>query len=164
MAAKQIVLGVSETAFAPKQKVSRAEFASLITRALGIRGTNSPAFKDVDSAKWYASSIAAVYEAGIVTGRSKDSFAPEESITREEMASMIYKAYLFHTGQKAAGNRQSNFKDASMISTWAADAVAALQELGFVAGRGNQVFMPRETVNRAESAQIISLLLDEVNK
>ncbi|WP_086074337.1 GH32 C-terminal domain-containing protein [Paenibacillus camerounensis] len=160
MAAKQIVLGVSETAFAPKQKVSRAEFASLITRALGIRGTNAPAFKDVDSAKWYASSIAAVYEAGIVTGRSKDTFAPEDTLSREEMASMIYKAYLFHTGQNAAGNRQSSFKDAGTISVWAADAVADLQELGLVDGRGNQVFMPHETVNRAESAQIISLLLD----
>ncbi|WP_254772912.1 GH32 C-terminal domain-containing protein [Paenibacillus sp. NFR01] len=59
MAAKQIVLGVSETAFAPKQKVSRAELASLITRALGITGTNSTMFKDVAPVKWYASSIAA---------------------------------------------------------------------------------------------------------
>ncbi len=164
MAAKQIVLGVSETAFAPKQNVNRAEFASLITRALGITGTNLTTFKDVEPTKWYASSIAAAYEAGIVTGRSTDTFAPEETISREEMASMIYKAYLFHTGQKADVIHQSNFKDASTISEWATGAVAALQELGIVDGRGNQVYMPHEKVNRAESAQIISLLLDEVNK
>ncbi|EES73880.1 hypothetical protein POTG_01587 [Paenibacillus sp. oral taxon 786 str. D14] len=164
MAAKQIVLGVSETAFAPKQNVSRAEFASLIVRTLGITGTNSTTFKDVAPTKWYVSSIAAAYEAGIVTGRSNDTFAPEDTISREEMASMIYKAYLFHTGQKAAVNRQSNFKDAGTISGWASDAVAALQELGLVNGRGNQLFMPHETVNRAEGAQIISLLLDKVNK
>lgn len=161
MAAKQIVLGVSETAFAPRQKVSRAEFTSLITRALGITGKNSPAFKDVESTEWYASSIAAAYEAGIVTGRSTDTFAPEDTISRQEMAAMIYKAYLFHTGQKAPDSRQSNFKDAGTISSWAADAVGALQELGLVDGRGNQLFMPHETVNRAESAQIISRLLDE---
>nr|WP_254772911.1 S-layer homology domain-containing protein [Paenibacillus sp. NFR01] len=77
---------------------------------------------------------------------------------------MIYKAYLFQTGQKAALHRQSNFKDTGTISGWASDAVAALQELGVVDGRGNQLFMPHETVDRAESAQMISLLLDEVNK
>ncbi|WP_084146598.1 GH32 C-terminal domain-containing protein [Paenibacillus wynnii] len=164
MAAKQIVLGVSETAFAPKQEVSRAEFASLITRALGITATNLTAFKDVEPTKGYASSIAAAYEAGIVTGRSLDTFAPEETISREEMATMIYKAYLMHTGQNTAGNRLSNFKDAGTISGWAANAVAAIQELGLVSGRGNQLFMPHEHVNRAESAQIISLLLDKVNK
>ncbi|MBP2112821.1 GH32 C-terminal domain-containing protein [Paenibacillus silagei] len=164
MAAKQIVLGVSETAFAPRQKVSRAEFASLITRALGITGKNSTVFKDVEYTKWYASSVAAAYEAGIVTGRSTDTFAPEETISREEMASMINKAYLFHTGQNPVFGQRSNFKDAGTISAWAVDAVAALQELGLVTGRGNQLFMPHETVNRAESAQIISLLLDQANK
>lgn len=164
MAAKQIIMGVSETEFAPKQKVSRAEFASLITRALGITGTSLTAFKDVEPEHWYASSIAAAYEAGIVTGRSTDTFAPEETISREEMASMINKAYLFHTGQNPVFGQRSKFKDAGTISAWAVDAVAALQELGLVTGRGNQLFMPHETVNRAESAQIISLLLDKVNK
>ncbi|MFP4976883.1 GH32 C-terminal domain-containing protein [Paenibacillus sp. CN-4] len=165
MAAKQIVLGVSEAAFAPMQKVSRAEFASLITRTLDITGANFTICKDVAPTKWYASSIAAAYEAGIVTGRSTDTFSPEDTLSREEMASMIYKAYLFHTGQEDVVNRrQSNFKDDATISGWAADAVAALKELGLVKGRGNQLFMPHETVNRAESAQIISLLLDVLNK
>ncbi|WP_379161439.1 GH32 C-terminal domain-containing protein [Paenibacillus sp. sgz5001063] len=163
MAAKQIVLGVSETAFAPKQNVSRAEFASLITRALGIKTSQSVAFKDVDPTKGYDSSIAATFEAGIVTGRSINTFAPEESISREEMAAMVYKAYLFHTGQKAIPNRVSSFKDADTISGWAVDAVAAAQELGLTNGRGNQLFMPHDKVNRAESAQVIALLLDKVN-
>lgn len=108
--------------------------------------------------------IAAAYEAGIVNGRSTDIFAPEETISREEMAAMIYKAYQFHTGQNTAANRLSNFKDAGTISGWAANAVAAVQELGLISGRGNQLFMPHEHVNRAESAQVISLLLDKVNK
>ncbi|KWX70362.1 hypothetical protein AMQ84_29690 [Paenibacillus riograndensis] len=164
MAAKQIVLGVSDTAFAPKQNVTRAEFASLITRALGISATKSAVFQDVESTKWYAASIAAAYEAGVVTGRSTDTFAPEDTISREEMASMIYKAYLHQTGQNAAFNRQSDFKDAGTISGWAVNAVAAVQELGLISGRGNHLFMPQEQVNRAESAQVISLLLDKFNK
>ncbi|WP_310832690.1 GH32 C-terminal domain-containing protein [Paenibacillus pedocola] len=164
MAAKQIVLGVSETAFAPKQNVTRAEFAALITRAFGIEASNPVAFKDVDPTKGYAASIAAAYEAGIVTGRSIATFAPEETISREEMAVMIYKAYLFHTRQNAASEEMSNFKDAGTVSSWAANSIGAAQKLGLISGRGNQLFMPHEQVNRAESAQIISLLLDKVNK
>lgn len=164
MAARQMVSGISETAFAPKQNVSRAEFAALITRALSIKSANTAIFKDVDSAKWYASSITAAYENGIITGRSADTFAPEESVSREEMAAMIYKAYLFHTGRNAAVNRLSSFRDADHISSWAADAVAAAQELGLISGRGNQLFMPHEEVIRAESAQVISLLLERIEE
>jgi len=168
MAAKQIVLGVSETEFTPQQKVSRAEFASFIARALGLKASSSAAFKDVDPTKWYASSIAAAYETGIVTGRSVDTFAPEDSISREEMAIMIYKAYLLQTGQNPVANRLSNrvihFKDADTISGWAAGAVAAAQELGLISGRGNQLFMPHDKGTRAESAQVISLLLDRIEQ
>lgn len=163
MAAKQIVLGVSDTAFAPKQNVTRAEFVSLISRALGIKASTSTAFKDVDPTKWYASSIDAAFDAGIITGKTKDTFAPEETISREEMAAMIYKAYLFQTGQNAVAGRPSDFVDSGMISGWATGAVAAAQELGLISGRGKDLFMPHEKVNRAESAQIVSRLLEKIN-
>ena len=164
MAAKQIIRGVSDTAFAPKQNVTRAEFASIISRAMGITTSNTTAFKDVDPTKWYASSIAAAFEAGILTGKSKDTFAPEETLSREEMVVMILNAYQFHTGQKAVANLISNFKDANTISGWAVNAVAAAQELGFTNGRGNELFVPHGKVNRAEATQIVSLLLDKINK
>ncbi|MCL6605132.1 MAG: S-layer homology domain-containing protein [Paenibacillus sp.] len=80
------------------------------------------------------------------------------------MAVMILKAYRFQTGQKIIANGMNNFKDASFISRWAADAVSSAKELGLISGRGNELFMPHEKVNRAESAQIISLLIDKINK
>ncbi|WP_082865798.1 S-layer homology domain-containing protein [Paenibacillus crassostreae] len=164
MAAKQIVLGVSDTAFAPKQNVTRAEFVSIISRALGIKAANTTTFKDVDPTKWYASSIAAAFEAGIINGRSMDKFAPEETISREEMAVVILNIYQFQTGQKALAEGKNNFKDADAVSSWATDEVSAAQELGLTNGRGNELFMPQGKVNRAESAQIVSKLLDKINK
>jgi len=164
LTAKQIVTGVSETEYAPKQNVTRAEFASLIGRALKIESANSTAFKDVDPAKWYAASIAAAFEAGIATGRSKDTFAPEETLSREEMASMIFKAYRFRTGDSVTASGVSYFKDAGSVSAWAVQAVSSAQELGLVNGRGNGRFMPREKVTRAETAQILSLFIDKFDK
>jgi len=58
----------------------------------------------------------------------------------------------------------SDFRDAGIVSGRAKDAVSALQSLGLIHGRGNHLFMPHETVNRAESAQIISRLLEKINK
>ena len=102
MAAQQIVNGVSDKAFAPKQDVTRAEFTAMITRALGMQPAQSIPFRDTDPAKWYAPSIAAAFDAGIVTGRSNDTFAPNESLSREEMAIIIINAYRFKTGEDAA--------------------------------------------------------------
>ncbi|MNH84733.1 Levanase precursor [compost metagenome] len=164
MAAKQIILGVSEAAFAPNQNVNRAEFASFISRALGLKSSKPAAFKDVDPTKWYASSIAAAFEAGIINGTSVDTFAPEATLSREEMATMILKAYRFQTGQKAVADGAGNFKDIGTISSWAKDSVSALQGLGIIHGRSNQFFMPHEKVTRAESAQILSLLIETINK
>lgn len=164
MAAQQIVNGVSDKAFAPKQDVTRAEFTAMITRALGMQPAQSIPFRDTDPAKWYAPSIAAAFDAGIVTGRSNDTFAPNECLSREEMAIIIINAYRFKTGEDAAGSGMSDFRDAGIVSGRAKDAVSALQSLGLIHGRGNHLFMPHETVNRAESAQIISRLLEKINK
>ncbi|MNJ55938.1 Endoglucanase precursor [compost metagenome] len=164
MAAKQILFGISETEFAPKKNVTRAEFVTIITRALEIESSKPNVFKDVDPTKWYASYIAAAFEAGIVSGRTTDVFAPEETLSREEMAIMILKAYKFHTGQNAVADEMNNFRDADTISDWAKDAVSAAAKLGFIKGRGKELFMPHEKMNRAESAHIISLFLEEISK
>ncbi|AZK48875.1 S-layer homology domain-containing protein [Paenibacillus lentus] len=80
------------------------------------------------------------------------------------MAIMILKAYKFYTGQNAMANERGIFQDADTISDWAKDAVFAATEFGLTKGRGGQLFMPHEKLNRAESCQIISLLLHKVNK
>lgn len=164
LAARQIVAGVNEHQFAPKQPVTRAEFASLISRALRLESRKPGVFKDVDSAKGYAAPVAAAFEAGIVTGRSADTYAPEAPVSREEMAVMILKAYQFKTGQTAEAKGTNPFRDAGSISRWAVDAVSAAKELGLISGRGSSLFMPHETVNRAEGAQAISLLMGKINK
>lgn len=159
MAAKHIVSGVSETEFAPMQNVTRAEFAALIVRALGLEAAKGANFKDVDSSKWYAEAVAAAFEAGIVSGRSADTFAPNATITRQEMAIMIVNAYEVKAGKKITANSKSGFADSASISTWAQEAVNAAAELGFIRGRDNNLFAPLGQTNRAESAQVIFKLL-----
>ncbi|KAI7253143.1 hypothetical protein KC345_g11408, partial [Hortaea werneckii] len=159
MAAKHIIEGISSNEFNPQGGVTRAQFAAMITRALGLGAGSSSTFADVDSKAWYAEAVAAVNEAGIVFGRSTDVFAPNESITREEMAVMIVRAYEYKQGSKTSEAAAGSFSDYSRIHDWAKNAASTAEQAGLIKGRGNKQFVPQATMTRAESAQVISNLL-----
>lgn len=161
MAAKHVIAGVSDASFAPGRDVTRAQMAAFIVRALGLKASGSTAFTDVASNKWYAAEVAAAAEAGIISGRSAKLFAPEDVISREEMAVMIVRAHEYMTGSTVTASPLSNFVDASKISDWAQSYVNAAHELGYIQGRGNNQFAPAGTTTRAESAQVVSLLIKD---
>ncbi|WP_339246385.1 pullulanase [Paenibacillus sp. FSL F4-0243] len=162
LAAKQIVSGVTTTEFNPKSNVSRAEFTALLVRALGLNAEGPVQFTDIKSDAWYSSYVATASKLGIVSGRSKDTFAPNASITREEMAIMVIRALEVKSGKKiepAVG--VTTFADASSISKWADSYVKTAAGLGLLQGRENNQFAPKGWMTRAESAQIIYTLLSK---
>jgi pullulanase len=160
LAAKQIVSGISDTRFAPERNVTRAEFAILLVRALGIKAEGQTKFKDVMATEAYSAYIATANRLGIVNGRSETIFAPNATITREEMAVMIIKALEVKAGKAiSANNYSSAFADANSVSNWAAPFVNAASELGLVKGRANGKFAPKGVMTRAESAQVVYMLL-----
>jgi flagellar biosynthesis/type III secretory pathway protein FliH len=158
MAAKHIVVGVSESRFAPEQQVTRAEFTALIARALQLEVPGKSNFSDVEPSAWYAEAIAAAYEYGIVSGRSSNTFAPNSPITREEMAVMIMRAYERKIGKAYVSSSSAEFSDAKHISAWAKNSIQSAVELGFVQGRNDGFLEPNGQATRAETAQIISRL------
>lgn len=161
LAAKQIVSGVTTTEFNPKSNVSRAEFTTLLVRALGLNVEGSVQFTDIKSDAWYSSYVATASKLGIVSGRSKDTFAPNASITREEMAIMVIRALEVKSGKKiepAVG--VTTFADASSISKWADSYVKTAAGLGLLQGR-EQSICSKGWMTRAESAQIIYTLLSK---
>nr|WP_286672279.1 GH32 C-terminal domain-containing protein [Cohnella hashimotonis] len=159
MAARHILEGVSDTLFAPNQAVTRAEFAALVVRALGLKAEGTAKFSDVAAGSWYADEVAAASEAGIVTGRSDLAFAPDAIITREELAVMLVRAYAHAAGKKTDVTSGAEFADQAAVSAWAMEAVKAVKALGFINGRSNNQFVPKGTATRAESAQVIAKLL-----
>lgn len=160
MAAKHIVKGVNETLFAPNKSVTRAEFAALIARALGLKGSEHSPFKDVSSDAWYASHVAAAYEAKIIFGKTKTSFDPNTTITREEMAVMLVRAYDYLNETQNTEDRLITFNDSRNVSVWALQSVGKAQYLGLVKGRGNNMFDPKASLTRAEATQVIANLLE----
>ncbi|AEI40445.1 GH32 C-terminal domain-containing protein [Paenibacillus mucilaginosus] len=160
MAAKHILAGIHDTQFAPNQPVTRAEFTALIVRALGLGAQGAVTFTDVAPTSWYAGAVAAAGETGVVTGLSDTRFAPDATLTREEMAVMLVRAYEKQAkGAQADAAHAKGFADEESVSTWALDAVRKAQALELINGRGGGLFVPQDQVTRAESAQAIAKLI-----
>ncbi|RAP73188.1 alpha-amylase [Paenibacillus montanisoli] len=159
LTAKHVVSGAGSGLFEPSRSVTRAEFAALLVRALDLKAANPASFADVASDAWYAEAIAAAAEAGLVHGRSASLFAPNETITREEMAVMLMRAYEAKNGKTEGGHAELSFNDAAAISGWARDAVKGAVKLGFLNGKDGGVFDPQSSTTRAESAKVIYKLL-----
>ncbi|MFC5529059.1 pullulanase [Cohnella yongneupensis] len=163
LSAKHIINGVSDTRFAPDRTITRAEFAAMLVRALGVKteSTATP-FADVDSNKWYAAYVATANRLGLIKGRKEKSFAPEETISREEMAVMLVRALAVKNGKEVPmASEGAAFSDRTGISGWALQSVDTAAALGLVHGNGKGAFAPQGKLTRAESAQVVYQLLNQ---
>ncbi|NBD23746.1 S-layer homology domain-containing protein [Paenibacillus glycinis] len=158
LAAKQFVTGVTATTFAPNKPVTRAEFTAMLVHALGVKASGSSGFKDVPANAWYASDVAAAYEHKLIQGIGADTFAPNKTISREEMAVILANAFK-QLGVTASAAQASAFKDDAAISSWAADAVALAYANGLIQGDAAGLFKPKGSATRAEAAQMLVNLL-----
>ncbi|MCM3173459.1 alpha/beta hydrolase-fold protein [Paenibacillus sp. MER 99-2] len=161
MVAQHIVKGIDDTNFAPQSPVTRAEFAALLTRMLGLEETSTTPFADVSEDKWYASSVAAAYQAGIINGVSDVAFEPNRQITREQMAVMTYNALQkLYPDESGTGNHAlAGFTDGEDIQPWAQQQMSALVQLGLIKGNGKSI-KPQGAATRVEAVQVLLNLME----
>ncbi|WP_246608918.1 sugar-binding protein [Paenibacillus agaridevorans] len=155
LAARQIINGMSASTFAPGREITRAEFAALLVRAIGLAEVSGSTFADVKPDAWYAGVVGAAAKAGLINGQGNNRFAPTAAITREEMAVILKRALEWQRKQAIQASEAHSFADDAQISSWAREATKALAELGIMIGRSNNNFVPQAPVNRAEAAQAI---------
>ncbi|MGG4131166.1 S8 family serine peptidase [Paenibacillus illinoisensis] len=160
LAAKHVLTGKTETAFDPQGQTTRAEFAALIVRTLGLeaKGNELP-FGDVSKDAWYVDSVAAAYQAGLVQGVSSDTFAPTQTISRQEMAVLMMRAYEYQSQTNDTQSADAGYTDEANIASWAKEAVAKAAELGVMKGSTGGKFKPQDSATRAETAQTVHNLL-----
>lgn len=180
LAAKHIVTGKSASLFDPAGATTRAEFAALLARALGLPAAQSKSpFSDVRANDWHADEIAAAFEAGLVTGRSERQFAPDDRISREEMAALLVRAYGYATdgavggmnggaddflvkeedGNTAKGVATSLPTDLGQASAWALPYIDEAMRIGLMKGYPDGTFGPSLFTVRAETATAVYNLL-----
>jgi hypothetical protein len=167
MGSRLIINGVGNDLFNPNQDITRAEFAAIIVRGLGLELDKGTApFSDIKSSDWYAAAIQTAYSYGLITGFADGTFKPQEKITREQAMVMIAKAMKITELQSklAAGGTAemlTPFNDMASVSTWAKDSVLTCLQAGVVTGRSNVWIAPKENMTRAEVAAIVQRLLQK---
>ncbi|WP_418040362.1 endo-1,4-beta-xylanase [Paenibacillus xylanilyticus] len=157
MAARDIIKGISDESFAPAASITRADFITLLVRALELKGKdmNTAAFSDVQPTAYYAQAVAIAKELGIASGFEDNTFKPGSSISRQDMMVLTAKA-LKAAGKPSVGSGNlASYSDAASISNYAVDSVASLVESGIVNGKGGKI-APTELLTRAEAAVILS--------
>jgi hypothetical protein len=164
LASKLVVKGVTGSTFAPNSDITRAEFTALLVRSLGLTAIEGSAtFNDVKSSDWFAGAVGAAVKAKLVDGFNDNSFKPNATITREQMAVMVARA-ISAAGKKvdptaAASDALAKFKDKASISSWAKVAVAQSVEANIIFGVTDQTFVPSANASRAQAVVMLKRLL-----
>lgn len=163
LAARGIINGKSENIFQPDSTMTRAEFATIITRGLGLVQKGSCVFSDVYENDWYCSFVNTAYSYGIIKGISEREFNPGGTITREQAAVMVTRAAelcgkdteisTFH-----ARNILAQFPDYVKASEWASSSLAFCYENGILSDTASDI-NPGQHVTRAEIADMLCNML-----
>ncbi|WP_053955268.1 S-layer homology domain-containing protein [Inediibacterium massiliense] len=163
MAQKGIISGRSEDVFDPSASITRAEFATLITKMLGLNIENEKvSFTDIEDTAWYTPYVKTAYKNGFVRGRSETIFDPNGKITREEMTTIIGKVLIQKGKEKANINELERFNDKTNIASWANEKVALCVKESMIRGMPDGTFMPKQNANRAQAAVMLNQLYHNI--
>jgi hypothetical protein len=154
--------GTSDTEFSPNQAISRKELATVLGKLANVKVNSfqNSSFRDVPSDASYAPYLEWAYKKGILHSIGNKSMAPEQEVTREEMA-VILQNYAKTTGYTLPVTREVTiFSDSTKISSSYKTAVKNMQQAGIMAGGRDNRFAPKESVTRGE----VSVLLHRYTK
>ena len=152
--ATNVVSGKDAYTFAPNDKVTRAELAKMLVLGFNLKGDGAISFNDVNSSAWYAEYVKIAAANGLIKGDENGNFNPNEPVSRQDAAVMMYRAI----GSTSKADK-AYFVDYSEISPYAQDAVDYMCANGVINGIGNGVFAPFANLTRAQSAKMIYGLL-----
>ena len=158
LAERQIIKGRLDGTFGPYENITRAQFATMVARALGVtpQTTKSP-FMDVRG-KAFEQDVQALYEAGIIQGVNATTFNPQGKLTRQQAAVMMARTLRYADFKTETISPNTNFKDVNRISEAALRDIGVLNTLDIMSGNANG-FNPSGHLTRAQMAKILKRTL-----
>ncbi|WP_168120159.1 S-layer homology domain-containing protein [Paenibacillus sp. HB172176] len=166
MTSRLIIRGVTSTEFDPDAAITRAEFAAILTRALGIQGKSyGGVFTDVDASASLSDAVQAAVEYQLINGYEDASFRPDQTITRQEAAVVLARALSIanldvELSSEEVSTLLAGFADDNTVAGWAQENVAAAISLNLLNGRNGQLDLGAN-LTRAEAATLVYRLLTE---
>ena len=157
--------GVSSTAFAPDNSMTRAMLVTVLYRMSGsptVSGTS--AFVDVSSGAWYAQAVAWAAENQLVAGYEDGTFRPDLAITRQQMAAILYRFHSWAGNTPVPGGSLSAYRDTADVAPWALGAMSWANTSGLIQGTGPNTLSPNGTATRAQVAVILTGYTKQIQK
>lgn len=157
---KDWMLGISSTQFGPDVSLTRAEAAFSLVRALDLDLVNASYFKDVSSSHWAKRAIETAYVNGLIKGKGSYQYAPDEKITREQMAQLLYNYLKAEFNQPTNNNFFSDMKK----TDWSYEAVHTMSHHDILKGFGDTTFRPLDNITRGQMASLFVRISSYINK
>ena len=164
LSARGVINGKNNISFEPDSPITRAEYATIIVKGLGLKEYAADYFGDVKPGEWYYGYIGAAYKYGIVNGISPTTFNPEGNVTREEAATMTARAaklcgFDVEPDDEATKSALAGFNDGAAISDWARKPLAFLCGEGIIPSGAAKEIKPKEAITRGEIAEMLYRML-----
>ena len=159
-----LVTGMTETTFVPDAGLTRAMAVTMLYRMAGTpAAVATTSFTDVPAGTWYAQAVAWAAETGVVKGMTETTFAPDEAVTRAQLATMLYRyAQTKGEGYTGAWMFLLDVPDRADIADWAYEAVCWLNTNDVLKGRDDGRIDPQGGATRAEAAALYLRLADKL--
>lgn len=158
-----IINGMTEDTFAPGTQLTRAMLVTILYRVEGSPEVQSDSkFSDVKTSEWYGAPVIWASENGIVNGVSDTEFAPNNAITREQIAAIMYR-YAQAKGYDVGIAKVTSidgYDDLDTISSWAVDAVKYTVGSGIMKGKTENTINPKDQATRAEAATVVMRFIE----
>lgn len=147
--------------FGPNDSLSRAQLCQILYNREGRPTvTGSSPFTDVADTAWYADAVIWANANGIVGGYGNGTFGPNDPITREQLAAILWR----YVGSPASSHTLAGYTDADQVSSWAMDAMLWANENSILNGDGSGHLIPKGNATRAQVAQMIKNFIQNLEK
>ena len=160
-----LLKGVAADKFAPEAEMSRAMFVTVLYRLEGEqKAALANPFSDVAKDAWYEDAVIWAYSKGIVTGVSAQEFAPNQNVTREQMAAILYQYARYKGCDMSKTADLSQYSDSDEVSAWALTAVKWANGASVVNGVSENALSPKTTATRAQAAAMFMRFCENIAK
>lgn len=165
LADAHIISGTAPGIYEPSKGLTRAELLQLLVRYFDLPTDDEKtiSFTDVSQNDWYYQAVEIGVKSGIVNGYEDGSFAPNRTISRQELATLIGRTLEAENITLTANGNSVTFSDQAKIQAYARPYVTALTEAGIISGMEDGTFCPQDTANRAQAAVLMYRLIQIIH-
>ena len=157
-----LMKGIGNDKFAPNQTVSRGMILTTLYRLEGTPAVVNSMFTDVAADAYYADAIAWSAQNNIVLGYGNGKFGPEDSVTREQLAAILYRYAQYKDYDVSDSANLSDYTDINKISAYAVPAMKWANKMGLVKGTSTTVIAPQDNATRGQIAEILYRFCNEI--